>query len=510
VIEVGGPGRGRVDSGTRRRRREAVLLRWQGRLEGPLGDWLIPSVVGGVLFVGLMSAGLAWVGGPRAGGELAPMLQTVWLLPEGPNPVITVSTGVGALAADLELLVVPLGWLARLGPRVPTLVVLQAAALALGVLPLWRIARVDASLRVGAATTLVVAYALYPVVHITNLDGVSTSSVALPALLWAAHGCLSGRRIGLWVSVVVVLACRADLGLAVAGLGMAMWLVGRRVDGRMLAGVGTAWWVVAVVVVQPWLAGGRRLAAPPFARYGDTPLGVAWGIVSKPLEVVGNVAAESTLTLLVVTLGPVLFLPLLAPRLLVGVLPVQALHLLADVPDASLRGGLAVPLAAFVFLASAFALARLGRPGVVRVAVDPRLLAALLAASLAFFVTDSPTSPYRQPWSWGTTSEVTARQQFAEGLDPDVAVRASAALANDLASRVVLQRFEPGAEPDAAAAAAGVDVVALTATDWSRWDPLAQRVFTDRLVSLGFTPLTVPEGAGVVAWRLPASTSLTD
>ncbi len=64
------------------------------------------------------------------------------------------------------------------------------------------------------------------------------------------------------------------------------------------------------------------------------------------------------------------------------------------------------PALAFVFIALVFALERIGTPSVTRVNVDRRVLLALLAGATLFFVTEAPTSPYRQPWAWGSRDAV--------------------------------------------------------------------------------------------------------
>ena len=118
-------------------------------------------------------------------------------------------------------------------PPSRTLLVVQSAALALGVVPLWRIARRVANLRVGAAATLLVAYALYPAVQNLNLADFHPETLALPALL--GRRATSGSRhwrsrspcAACWSSL-----CRADLGLVVAGLRPAPRRAGRAARRR--------------------------------------------------------------------------------------------------------------------------------------------------------------------------------------------------------------------------------------------------------------------------------------
>jgi hypothetical protein len=138
--------------------------------------------------------------------------------------------------------------------------------------------------------------------------------------------------------------------------------------------------------------------------------------------------------------------------------------------------------------------------------VDPRLLAALLLASAVFFVTDSPSSPYRQPWTWGPTAAIEARRNALSGIPVDQAVRASPSVLDLLADRPQLYPLELGSRPDAVSAARDVDLIVVDASEFDRWDPVRRRVFADGLDALGFVQPTgrddrVSSLAGVLVWQ---------
>jgi uncharacterized membrane protein len=113
--------------------------------------------------------------------DLAAYSQGAWLVTHGREPVLTITTGADVLASQAAFMFFPLAWLTRLAPIQTTLLIAQSAALALAVVPIWRIARGLAHLRVGAAFTLVVVYALYPTMHNLNLAGFYPETLALPA-----------------------------------------------------------------------------------------------------------------------------------------------------------------------------------------------------------------------------------------------------------------------------------------------------------------------------------------
>lgn len=521
-----GVGNGVSTGASNRRRRRprqwfnAVVLRWQGRLEGPMGDWLIPAVVATALFAVLWGSSSEWAAGPVSAGQLAPAVQSMWLVGNGVDPVVTSGSGVHVLADGFGLLLYPVALATRFLPTVGTLLFLQSAALAVAVLPLWRLARVGASLRVGAATVVVVAYAVYPVVHAANVTRFSPTVVALPGLLWAASRILTGSR-RVWLPVGLVLLAGSAMGLAVAGLGLSMWLVGRRRVGTILMPVGLGWTLLTYVVAQPLAARPDAVPLGGLEVFGTSPVSALWGLVTQPGDVMAVVGSESAVLLAATVFGPVLFLPFLAPRLLVGMVPVQAAMLLAHPGAPELAGQLAVPTTAFVFLSTAFALSRLGRMGTQRVTVDWRLLVALLLAGAVFFVAESPTSPYREPWNWGEPEVVEARRQLlapilegevleggvVEGrTDGGVAVGATTGAVDLVAERQVLRTIATSGRPDAATAATGVEVIIIDDRDIEAWDPVRRRVFADGLKARGFTRVDGERGGalarqGLVVWE---------
>jgi len=158
--------------------------------------------------------------------------------------------------------------------------------------------------------------------------------------------------------------------------------------------------------------------------------------VAHPLTRGAELLSEPAVLFLVLVLAPLLFLPMVALRKLSGALPCLALAMIADaaVQDAAQRGVISLspagahvaPALAFVFIALVFALERIGTPSVTRVNVDRRVLLALLAGATLFFVTEAPTSPYRQPWAWGSQDAVDgARLEAADRIGPSGSVAVS-------------------------------------------------------------------------------------
>ena len=365
----------------------------------------------------------------------------------------------------------PIALVTRVLPAIPTLLALQSLGLAMGVIPLWRIARGIAGLRVGAAVALTVAYGASPTLNNLNLSDFHPAAVAVAPLLGATYLALKGR----WRSFAIVSASAviwsAELALVIAGIGVLIVLQGDRRIGIRTILASMAWTIAAVLILEPRFGSTGFIAPGAFKAYGSNAFSITGGMLIHPHKVIGDLLDEENIRLMVALLAPLLFLPVLAPRYLVPALPLQALYLVADVP---VRGNgtneFGLPLTVFAFVAATFALARMGRRSIERVVVDRRVLIALAVAAIGFFCTDALNSPYERPWKWGREdASDRARHDVTLAIATTTRVRGSATVLPLLAERPNV--YELGGAPDARAATRdGVDRVVVTDQDVT-WTP---------------------------------------
>ena len=485
-----------------RRRLDNQSLRWQARLDSATADRVVPWSAAALLFVILASLSLAQARSLRTGADLASFVQASWLINEGEPAFVTIKES-HVLADQAGYIVYPVAFMAGIVSAIPTLLVLQSLMLALGIVPVWRIARRVADLRVGASVVVISAYALYPPLHEVNLGGFHVAAIALPALLGAVLFALTDRWWVFWACIAVALLSRADYGLVVAGLGAFLVFRGERRPGWTAIGVGLGWMLLALFVIQPYYADGAFVHADAFAEYGTSPLGALGGMLARPFTVVGAIFTEANFRILVMLLAPVFFLPFVAPRYLVPVLPLEALYLVSNVAEGRVaRPEHAVAITAFIFVATVFGLARIGRRSVERVNVDGRMLAALLLAATVFFIQDSPSSPYAEPWAWSVRDDADhARLDAVDLIEDGVAVRASAAVLPLLAERPEVYLLDTSGNPHVRRAASGVDVIVLDNESAPDWDDDSRRRFQEGLDTLGFTEVFADQGVEVFERR---------
>lgn len=494
-----------------RRRIENGMLRWQARLDSEAWDRWLPWIFAAMIFGVLVSLSLAQARSLEDGADLGTYTQAAYLVTENGDPTVTIQGGTHVLAQQAAFLFYAVAWLTSFLPIIPTLLVLQSAALAIGAVPLWRIARRLANLRVGAAAALVWAYALYPAVHSLNVSDFHPETVAVPALLFACLYGLSGRWILYAVACTVAVLSRADLALAIAGLGGLLAYEGKRKAGVLTLTAGVAYTALAVLVIQPGYAGGTYAHVDSFVAYGDTPAGILAGMATSPMQVLTDLTLQENFSVIVFLLAPVFFLPVLAPRYLLPVVPLQAIYLISDVPTEARFGQQTVAITAFVFLATAFALRKIGREGVERVTVDRRVLWALVLVATVFFVRDSPSTPYERPWAWGGRDAVDlARLDAVDLVGDGDSVRAAPALLPLLAERHDAFLLDLESRPDLRDAIempsdgsvppeqrGRVDVIVYDDSAAESWNEDERRAFREGLVRQSYERVYAVEGVEV-------------
>jgi uncharacterized membrane protein len=247
-------------------------------------------------------------------------------------------------------------------PHPQTLLLFQAAAMALGAVPIYLLAR---ALFPGTAqpSLWVAAYFLFlPVAHITLYDFHEVAFAVLP--LGLALYLLERGRVGWFLAALgASILVKEEMALVAAGFGVYALLAKRRrlVGAATAVGSLTAFLVILYAVI-PGFSGGH--AYPYFAlRYGDlgdSPLAVLRTIVTRPGRLLRTVAQARKGAFLAGILGPVLGLPLLSGLGVILLLPALGYLLLSSYePEYSFTKQYAAPLIPLVLGTAVLGLARI-------------------------------------------------------------------------------------------------------------------------------------------------------
>ncbi len=485
-----------------RRRLDNLALRAQGRLDGAWADRVVPWTAAAGLFVLLTAMALAVVRQLDGGPGLGLWVQAAWRLHDGRGAASTF-TGADPALDQWAFLAYPLLWATRWVPAPALFTVVQAAALSVAVVPIWRLARDAAGLRTGTSVALIVAYALAPAVHAANLSALHPEVLAVPGLAWATLFARKERWVPYWGCVAVVLLARADLGLTVAGLGLLGLTDGKRRAGTATAVIGIVWTAAAVVVLQPELSERALTATQAFAAESTAPLAVVRALFTDPGQVLADLVSQPSVTVVTAVFAPLLFLPLMAPRhllpavpaLVLGIAADQAVSRVADPVGAVAQAGASQVVVAVVpvFFAAVVALRRVGHRSITRINVDHRVIGALLVGAAVLFVQYAPSSPYQQPWEWGSRDALDgARRAAVDVVGQRAAVTVSPQLTAMVAERAVVREL-PAGPPDElrpwgrpTTDAVVIDTTATDADGEELWDWDDRRALLDRLTSRGY------------------------
>jgi uncharacterized membrane protein len=351
-----------------------------------------PAVMCIALFVVNFGAALARVHDLGARYDLGYFDQAAWLVAHG-KPVFVTMRGLYLLGDHFSPVFWPIAELTRVFPVNGTLLFVQSASLALGVLPLWRIARRHAGLGTWPTTAVVAAYALYAPIGNVNLADFHPEVVAVPVLLAAVLCVLERRWLLFAVAVAVALLCKEDFSVVVAALGLTMLIDPEtRAAGAVTTVVGVITFFVATRVVQSHYAG-TFVQTTFLSQYGSNLGQIAKTMALHPGRVLSDLTADQNFAFLVAALAPLLFLPLLAPKWILPAVPIEILYLLSTRPDAHrITGQYTIALSIFLVVATAFAVAQLRGPTQTRMA---------LLLVIAAVLTNAASGPLHQrPWDW--------------------------------------------------------------------------------------------------------------
>jgi len=479
-------------------------------------ELVVPIALAAATFAGLYLVAMLRAYTLAGGYDLAYFTQAAWLITEGEAPFVTIR-GLHLLGDHTYPIFWPMAWLTGVLPTIPTLLAMQSASLAAGIVPLWRIGRRLAGLGLPATVALVVSYAAFPALHNVNLADFHPEVLAVPFLFGAVLLALTDRWVGYAACIVAVLACREDLSLVVTFLGVLLVVQGRRRAGLLTVVAGLTWLVVATQVIQPHFAGSFVHVAF-LDRYGSSVGEIAATMAGDPGRVLGDLFTAQNGAFVVALLGPVAFLPLLAPRYLIPIVPLEILYLLSSREVAhTIEGQYTVSAIPFVFVATAMAVPRLARlveraPAAARAPVVVRWGPAMVLIVTAVvghtvFANDSVTE---RPWSWRIRDQVDqARLAAADLIPDDAAVSATDRVWPLIAERRAVHNFPgpwggdlPAADPvplDARRRA--VEYIFVDTVDQAQWTGDRAAALEQLRAELG-TRL-IFDRDGILLYRLP-------
>jgi uncharacterized membrane protein len=264
--------------------------------------------------------------------DLGNMVQAVWSTAHGHPLRVTGLHGdqvsrLGAHVDPILVLFTPLWWA---WPSPNLLLVGQTAAIALGALPVYWLARKHlGSPRAGLG--FAIAYLLYPATGWLTLNEFHPVALATPLLLLAFWFLDEDRLIPFALCGLLAAASKEEIALVIAGFGIWYALSRRRwLAGAVITIVAGMWAAIAIAVIIPhYNAGAESDFYGRYSEVGGSAGGMLETLLTDPLRIAEAAFSSRDLRFLLQLVAPLAALCLLAPLVLVALLPELAINLLS-------------------------------------------------------------------------------------------------------------------------------------------------------------------------------------
>ncbi len=247
--------------------------------------------------------------------------QGIWLLSQGKAPFVTLM-GRNLFGDHTSFILVPLVPLYWFITSTGLLFVVQAVALGIGALPVWKATK----LLVGSlpmSCVAVVAYLAHPALTYTGLENFHPDAALAPLIAWALYAALGYRWVQYTTAVVLILMVKEDTALFVVALGA--WVAWRR-DRQIgwLTVFGAVWFAVLMLFAVM-----RGIVGVPYRNEWRVPFGGFGGLlrtsVTRPDKLIRHLVSGERPLYVLQLLAPVAFVALMRPEIaLLGTLPLLA------------------------------------------------------------------------------------------------------------------------------------------------------------------------------------------
>lgn len=286
--------------------------------------------------------------------DLAIQSQVIWNTGHGRffASSLEVNNYLGDHVQPILLLIAPLY---RLLPYPELLLVMQAAVLSVGAIPVYRLARRHLP-QAWLALLFGLVFLLYPALGFMNRFDYHLITFAIPTLLLAFDAWDEDRLGAANLFLLLALFSKEEIGLTIFMLGLYAVLVRRQFRwGAAWSGIGLAWSLTALFVIIPAFRGTDSDTLARYAWLGDTPLSQLRTLLLQPKIVWQHLQEPFRLQFLLKLLLPLGYLAFLAPSLLLIGLPALAYNLLSAVPSqSSIYFHYLAPFIPFAFIAAVF------------------------------------------------------------------------------------------------------------------------------------------------------------
>ncbi|ACK65508.1 Ets- domain containing protein [Rippkaea orientalis PCC 8801] len=277
--------------------------------------------------------------------------QAIYLISRGKPSIVSFSDD-HILGDHAAFIFYPLAIFYAIYPTVYWLFLIQAIALSLPIIPIYKLSK-KAGLNENLSLTMVLVYLLYPLIFNLNLFDFHSEVLALPAFFWAI---LMTKNNQLWqfiLTILFILSCKAVLSLTIIGMGF--WLLifeKKRLYGSISLSLGVFWFIIATQVIIPHFSGDEVAAVGRYSFLGDSVSEIITNLILNPTIILSRIFTLVNFEYLILLFIPVIWG--LSPKHLtplIAAIPQLGLNLLTDYqPQKDLIHQYSLPILPFLLL----------------------------------------------------------------------------------------------------------------------------------------------------------------
>ncbi len=366
--------------------------------------------------------------------------QGVWLLSQLEEPFVTVR-GLHLFGHHMNLVLVLFAPLYRLGGGPEVLLAVQTAAQASGAVAIYLLAR-DRLADRWLALVLAAVLLLNPTYQSLLWEYFHPDTLAIAPVLFAYWAARARRWRWFAVAAVLAVACKEDVALVVAAIGLLIAFRDDRRMGLLTTGLSLLWWLLATrVLMHHFLGGINPFYDTFFGDLGDSFGEVLVNTVARPGTTLDLFTRPDRLSYYVMMFAPVAFLAAASLPTLVVALPLLAVNALTTFPYArDYKYHYSALVLAGIIVATVEGIARLGRTHSAR-----RFLAGLAAAASLATTVAWGASPigvqFQMFWPLEATPRTAVQRTAVDLIPPEDAVSATYMFVPHLTHRAKIYDF---------------------------------------------------------------------
>jgi uncharacterized membrane protein len=317
----------------------------------------------------------------------------------------------------------------------------QVASQASGAIAIFLLARDrlrDRWLAVGLAGVLL----LNPTYQYLLWEYFHPDALAIGPFLFAYWAARTNRWRWFALAAVLAVACKEDVALSMAVLGVLIVVWGNRRIGAAVVAAAVGWFAVVTRVILPQVNGVTAFYDTFFGEFGSSPLGVARYVATHPNRAVDTATLPDRMSYYQMMLAPVAGLCIASWSTLAIAGPMLAINVLSTFPyQREIRYHYAALVLTGIILATVEAVALLGvNPSLKRFLVG-LLLATSLATTVAWGPSPLSVKYHSGLWAQGPDARRAAKQHAVDMIPAGAATSAIYYLAPHLTRRTKIYEF---------------------------------------------------------------------